>query len=379
MAELLEVPHLAQQHGVAEVEVRRRRIEADLDRQRLAGLRERSSLAAQLVSVDEVDGAALRGARAARRPAESHSSRGEEHTAVSSRRVAAAVGGRRPQSRPSATRRASPASVEAAPAVGAAPTVSTKPPLVSARAGSSSASYGQADRGRGQHTGAAGQGLGLDAALEGADLEPVAPPGSERNRRWRRHRRAPGGAAAADPSRPPAPWPADRDQRTTKWGTPMSMNQPSICLPSNARLSARRRYRGRQRQCDLVAGAAPRRHRSWRRSRRPARRPSQLERQTGGAAGAVDAQLGRPAVGVEVLHVDTGRGAPQDEEPVGAQRQAAPHQARTPLGGRCASRLRQGDEIVAAAGEAEELGHGTSTSTVSPASLSLPLRSTALT
>ena len=36
MAELLELPHLVQQHGVAEMQVRRGGIEAGLDQQRLA-------------------------------------------------------------------------------------------------------------------------------------------------------------------------------------------------------------------------------------------------------------------------------------------------------------------------------------------------------
>ena len=39
MAEVLKVLHLSQQHGVAEMQIRRRGIEADFDRQRRAGLR----------------------------------------------------------------------------------------------------------------------------------------------------------------------------------------------------------------------------------------------------------------------------------------------------------------------------------------------------
>ena len=45
MSEVLKVLHLAQQHGVAQVQVRRSRIEADLDGQRLTGRGRRSSFA----------------------------------------------------------------------------------------------------------------------------------------------------------------------------------------------------------------------------------------------------------------------------------------------------------------------------------------------
>ena len=58
MAELLEVAHLAQEHGVAEVEVGRGRIEAGLDHQRLAGRSRALELGAELVLLDQVDGAA---------------------------------------------------------------------------------------------------------------------------------------------------------------------------------------------------------------------------------------------------------------------------------------------------------------------------------
>ncbi len=58
MAELLEVPHLAQQHRMAEVEIGGRGIEAGLHCQRLAGAARPLQLGAQLRFVDQVDGAA---------------------------------------------------------------------------------------------------------------------------------------------------------------------------------------------------------------------------------------------------------------------------------------------------------------------------------
>ncbi len=58
MAELLEVPHLAQQDGVPEVEVGSRGVEAGLDGERLAGARRALELGAQLRLVDQVDRAA---------------------------------------------------------------------------------------------------------------------------------------------------------------------------------------------------------------------------------------------------------------------------------------------------------------------------------
>ena len=59
VAELLEVAHLAQQHGVAEMQIGCRRVEAGLDRQRFAGDAGPLQLGAQLVLVDQVDGTAL--------------------------------------------------------------------------------------------------------------------------------------------------------------------------------------------------------------------------------------------------------------------------------------------------------------------------------
>ena len=58
VAELLEVPHLAQQHRVAQVEVGRGGVEAGLHGQRLAGLARPLELGAELRLVDQVDGAA---------------------------------------------------------------------------------------------------------------------------------------------------------------------------------------------------------------------------------------------------------------------------------------------------------------------------------
>ncbi len=57
--QVLEVPHLAQQHGVAEVDVGRRGVEADLDHERPPGLARAVELLAQLVLDDDVDGPPL--------------------------------------------------------------------------------------------------------------------------------------------------------------------------------------------------------------------------------------------------------------------------------------------------------------------------------
>ncbi len=54
MAEVLELPHLVEQHGVAEVQIRRRRIEAGLDAQRAAELQARL----ELLALDDLVGAA---------------------------------------------------------------------------------------------------------------------------------------------------------------------------------------------------------------------------------------------------------------------------------------------------------------------------------
>ena len=54
MAEILELPHLGEQHGVAQVQVRRRGIEADLDAQRLF----LAQAFLELARLDDVDGAA---------------------------------------------------------------------------------------------------------------------------------------------------------------------------------------------------------------------------------------------------------------------------------------------------------------------------------
>jgi hypothetical protein len=58
MSEVLEMPHLAQQHRVTEVQVRRGRVEPGLHHQRLAGARAALELLAQLRLLDQVDGAA---------------------------------------------------------------------------------------------------------------------------------------------------------------------------------------------------------------------------------------------------------------------------------------------------------------------------------
>jgi hypothetical protein len=52
MAQVLKVAHLAQNHRVAQVDVRRRGVEPDLDRQRPAG-----ELANQVFLIDQVDDA----------------------------------------------------------------------------------------------------------------------------------------------------------------------------------------------------------------------------------------------------------------------------------------------------------------------------------
>ena len=54
MAQLLELPHLVEQHGMAEVQVRRGRIEARLDAQRAAELQ----AGLQLVALEDLVGAA---------------------------------------------------------------------------------------------------------------------------------------------------------------------------------------------------------------------------------------------------------------------------------------------------------------------------------
>ena len=63
MAELLEVLHLPDHDRVAEVDVGRGGIEADLDRQRLAA----AELRLQIVAFDEIDRPLARGSRAVRR------------------------------------------------------------------------------------------------------------------------------------------------------------------------------------------------------------------------------------------------------------------------------------------------------------------------
>ena len=95
--------------------------------------------------------------------------------------------------------------------------------------------------------------------------------------------------------------------------------------------------------------------------------------------GVMQAEIGDAAVGVEVAHGRAASGAAQHEHSIGAQREAAGAPAAHLLGRRLVPRLHEGKEVVAAAGEAVVPGHGTSTSTVSLASLSLPLESTALT
>ena len=55
MTEVLEVLHLPKQHGVAQVQVGRGRIESDLDRQRLAVCGRALELRAQLAGADDVD------------------------------------------------------------------------------------------------------------------------------------------------------------------------------------------------------------------------------------------------------------------------------------------------------------------------------------
>ena len=59
MAEALEVRHLAQQHGVAEVEIGRGGVEPGLDRERLGRGARALELAPQVRFGDEVDRAAL--------------------------------------------------------------------------------------------------------------------------------------------------------------------------------------------------------------------------------------------------------------------------------------------------------------------------------
>ncbi len=65
-----------------------------------------------------------------------------------------------------------------------------------------------------------------------------------------------------------------------------------------------------------VAGAGAQSH--------PALGPAEVEGELRGAAGAVETEVGRQAVGVEVVHRGSGFGSPQNEEPVRSDRHPPP-------------------------------------------------------
>src|SRR5205085_1783783 len=104
-----------------------------------------------------------------------------------------------------------------------------------------------------------------------------------------------------------------------------------------------------------------------------------------GAAGAIQAEIGGEAVGVEVVHRDhlgIGGSPAEDEEAVGSERDTAPAPGADALRRRRGVRgvrLGEGKKVVAPAGELEELRHGSATRTSPPGALSFPVWSMAVT
>src|SRR5436305_635789 len=107
--------------------------------------------------------------------------------------------------------------------------------------------------------------------------------------------------------------------------------------------------------------------------------PAEMEGELGGATGAVQAEIGEVAVGIEVLHHHAAFGPPQEEQAVPPERDAAPAPGADRLRTGGLRGLRKGQEVVAAAGELVEAAHGTSVRTSLPGPLSLPAWSTAVT
>jgi hypothetical protein len=116
--------------------------------------------------------------------------------------------------------------------------------------------------------------------------------------------------------------------------------------------------RRRQLDRDLACTGAVRAHGTGAGlDRRLAVRPAEVVGEARGAPRAVDAQARRLAVGVPVRHLGAVVAAAEDEEAIGADRDAPPAPGRDLLGARIGRRLDQRDEVVAAARDLVEL-HG---------------------
>ena len=333
MAEILEVPHLAQQHGVTEVEVGRRGVEAGLDGERLAGRARRArawrAAAPRRPGRRRRARAARAGLRLGRTPtlmalSVQRGARGWTRGVGEAARRARGCARRRPATSAPGGRRPLAAHARA-----------RKPPPVQARRAAASATPRcEPDRRRGQHAGAAGQGLGLDAALEAADLHRRAIGKAHEVDVGAAGRRSPDGGAAARRARRPERRAGSSARAARSAARRRSGSRPRWRAPSTSSTrscgAARRAAAARSRSRSRRARRAPGRRRSRSRSRRA--QPSSKARR---AAQRVPLRqsAGRQAVGVPVVHAH----APSA---VGARtkRPSAPsdrprrHQARDLLG-----------------------------------------------